>query len=310
MRQLDHLDNLEQCQNEWRLKTKNCHSEAISRDPQRLNSPHSLRAYATCGIVPPTALGAPTLRQQLEEGVDGASCVDRSDPTGITTQDALNACNEAGFPTGSTQQKMRVNENFMHHVDNRKDVLLRAEIRRQLIAEEVFERRRRAHVEGNSVLSSFRCELSSPDSAEHGVFPVSSPTNKNTVAAERWAAHPRSDTAMTSIQQQRPEAKEPARRLLERGVLGGSSADTVPDGTVVQGAPVETVAEDDHPSKRAMTNTAADTAVKAREAPLHEDDAPPAPPISPREQGEVFYYYCANATVAGRILECREQSLS
>ncbi|RNF17851.1 dynein heavy chain [Trypanosoma conorhini] len=307
MKALINLDNLEQCQNHWQLKTEAYHNEHIFIDPPKLNSPHSLRACALCGIVPTTALELPTLRQHVEDVMSGARWVDTNAPTQVTTQEALNACAEVGIDAGTTQQKIQAYKNYVRHVADRSEVLLQAqEIRRQLIAEEVFERRRRAHVEGNSVLCSSRCESGSPNAPEQGVLQASSQSNGNTVAAKMWTAHSGSDAAVTPMEQLEHAARGEARKLLERRVPGGSPcAAVLTDGTVAKGKSAEVAAGDGHPSKVAMTNRG----VEARATPMREADAPPAPPIYPREQGEVFYYYCANATVAGRISECLERSV-
>ncbi|EAN94551.1 hypothetical protein, conserved [Trypanosoma cruzi] len=305
---LIHLENLEQCQDEWRRKTEARVNQETLMDPPRLDSPRSLRACALCGIDPATSLESLSLRQHFEQVVSGAPWVDRSVSTSVRAQDALNACEESGILTGSTQQKMQAYSNFLRYEENRRDALMLAqELRRQLIAEEIFERRRRVHVDRGSGLVSSLCELGSESRLEHDVLQVSLRPNGGTLAAEAWPVPPSGGTAMVPMEPKK-QAKGKEWQPLERRWLGSPPDENTTVSAAAKGTLTETALEDDHKSMRTAAATVAGTAVEAKEVQILEENAPPAPPISSREQDEVFYYYCANAMVTGRISKCRENS--
>ncbi|EKF29917.1 hypothetical protein MOQ_006284 [Trypanosoma cruzi marinkellei] len=305
---LVHLENLEQYQDEWRRKTEARVNQETLMDPPRLDSPRSLRACALCGIDPTTSLEPLSLRQHFEQVVGSAPWVDRSVSTGVGAQDALIACEESGIFTGSTQQKMQAYSNFLRHEENRRDALrLAQELRRQLIAEEIFERRRKAHVGRSSGLGSSLCELGSESRLEHDVQQVALRPNGGTLAAEALPVPPSGGTGMAPMEQkQQTKGKEWQPR--ERRWSGSPPDETPTVSAAAKGTLTEMALEDDHKSMRTAAATVAGTAVEAKEVQILEEDAPPAPPISSREQDEVFYYYCANAMVTGRISKCHENS--
>ncbi|KAH9577197.1 hypothetical protein LSM04_000044 [Trypanosoma melophagium] len=290
-------------------------------DSPPVDSPRSLRACGLCGI-DPAALRPLSLRQHFELLAGGAPWVDRSPPDGVHVDEALDACRGAGILRGSTQHKLQAYRNYTKHEAARTETLtLAREVRRQLIAEEVFERRRRAHADRLSISTSSNSvvphtpeinAMQMPPKLDKGssrLFAHSTPLqsrlnvlenvktdttqqNQKLEMSERVVSNQVVENkdnwpgAKHVVQLSPPDAKIEAPQCIFQSGLNN----------IVSGLASEAKIEDDIAVTRRTRNTIGDV-------------APPVPIILPCEQGEVFYYYCANAVAAGRVSGYREQGV-
>ncbi|ORC93664.1 dynein heavy chain [Trypanosoma theileri] len=290
-------------------------------DPPSVDSPRSLRACGLCGVDPAAALRPLSLRQHFDLVAGGAPWVDRSPPAGVNVDTALDACHAAGINTGTKEHKLLAYRNYTKHEAARIETLtLVREVRRQLIAEEIFERRRRAHVDRLSHRSSFDLAASHTPEVDQTQMSLQSEKGGNHLYTDPSPTQKRIDipeNIKTNTTHQNKHLEDPTRVVITRSVENEDdwpnakhvvhlsplnanieASPVIQSGIneIYSGVVTEAKMEDDAAVTRGTDHTIGDV-------------APPAPPISHREQGEVFYYYCANAMAAGRISEYREQSI-
>ncbi|KEG11811.1 putative dynein heavy chain [Trypanosoma grayi] len=326
-----HLDNLEQRQEEW---LRRCNSHVGVDDPPadipRIDSPRSLRACTLCGIDPTVALERLSLQQHFNLIVGNAPWVDRSVPTGVVLSDALDACRGAGIVTGTTQQNMQAYRNYMRYEAARVDTLtLAQEVRRQLIAEEMFERRRRAYVDRGVVRSPTEsATLRAPEQhmaqsllprSHDNVFAAAAPhhvyTNVDAPTAPVAAVASASDALLVAQQQQQQQQQRKQKQ-------SESVVDHHTDRRSILSIDKRTVSGSPHGAETEVAAVIGGTATdvggscsrpqdtgehkRGKNVTLPLGEAPPAPVIAAHEKGERFYYYCANAVAPGRFAEYPE----
>lgn len=300
MRGRVHLDNLEQLQVVWMRRAVSHLCASPSAAPPALDSPRSLHACALCGVDPTTDLALLTLQQHFEWVVN-SSCVNESALSGVGAREALDACRDVGIVTGSVQQKMSAYRNYMHHEALRAEALARAQkVRRRLIAGEISGQQWGTHVERENGRSSLAQSAvrrpPAPDTTPGAPSAACSSAGAAAASLEERGGTQWTSAGMTT----RPSVHGADRRSTERKPLenllidsersGATFANNCPGKAVPKESTLETMG--------AATRTAV---VKTSEKGLlmQEKDAPLAPLISSREQGEIFYYYCANARAEG-----------
>jgi hypothetical protein len=144
------LEILEELQDAW------CKRYEMLRDPPpppQLNSPRSLRACAIGNVDPQYALQKLSLKQHLFRVLGNANMLGALPKPSTTEyrvlmQSALRSFQEATIGLGTSQEKLAAYIAFRHQEELRCSQLASLrELRRQLIAEEVFEERKRHHHE-------------------------------------------------------------------------------------------------------------------------------------------------------------------
>ncbi|EPY17711.1 hypothetical protein STCU_10453 [Strigomonas culicis] len=175
------LENLESQQDLWIRQYENSRRPP---PPPRLNSPRSLRACELCSIDPDVSLAKYSLRLHLNE-VLGSSNVEaqvegvaQSENIRLATQDALRAFQRASIGMGTSKEKLLAYRSYRAQEAHRPAQLAAArEVRRQILAEETFERRRQQH------LDSAELRTQSNASAHGGSGPMRESSWSSVVAA-------------------------------------------------------------------------------------------------------------------------------
>ncbi|CAD2214905.1 hypothetical protein ADEAN_000235800 [Angomonas deanei] len=147
------LENLESIQDTWiKAYEGSKHPPAFPT----LNSPRSLKACELCGVSAATDLRKYSLRLHLQEIIGKCDTVDQTvaelytrENVRVAMQEALYAFQHAGISIGTSKEKLLAYRAFRAEEETRLERLAAVrEVRRQLISEETYERRRQMH--GNS----------------------------------------------------------------------------------------------------------------------------------------------------------------
>lgn len=143
------LENLEELQDAW-SKTYEMLRDPPPPPPQ-LNSPRSLRACSMSNVNPQCMLEKLSLKQHLFRVLGNASMLTAL-PKPLTTeyrvlmQSALRSFQEAAIGLGTSQEKLAAYIAFTNQEELRRAHLTALrELRRQLVANDVFEERKRQH---------------------------------------------------------------------------------------------------------------------------------------------------------------------